>query len=299
MNFILNLMMIQSSSAAIIGDCVGSFNEFNTGKKIRRINIETLKAEKNSFDHDYGYFTDDTTCALITMNNYQDGKFDIAGIKRDIRRWVNRGAFSSTGECFDIGTSTYNAIMRDKPITDASKGCGNGALMRFYPVAFATYGKSKEEIESVVRELTEITHPIEFVVEYSLLYVRIMHRIIDGASKEQLQNEFGLFFDNADCKPTGYVKDSLTIAWRTFMLFDKKQNGIFYIANLGYDSDTVASIYGSMIGAYSVLHHSGDFDPWLHENIKRPDLINSISDKFMEQVLGINNEQSSESKIAP
>ena len=285
MNTILNLIMIQSSAGAVIGDCVGSFNEFNTDKNIRRIDLDALKTERNSFEHEYGYFTDDTTCSLITMRNFINGKFDVAGIKRDIRRWVNRGAFSSNGECFDIGASTYNAIMRDKPVTDERYGSGNGALMRMYPVAFATYGKSKEEIENVVRELTELTHPVEFVVEYSMLYVRIMHRIMDGVNKEQLQNEFGLFFDNADCNPTGYVKDSLTVAWRTFMTFDKKQNGIFYITNLGYDSDTVASIYGSMIGAYSVWHDSGDFDQWLHANIKKPELINSIMDKFMKDVL--------------
>ncbi|ADQ52850.1 ADP-ribosylglycohydrolase [Aeromonas phage PX29] len=291
-----------TTQAAIIGDCVGSFNEFNFGtkgkKKLRKVTLELLQTKRDVWGHDYGYFTDDTTCALITMNCFKNGEFDIPQIMRQMRAWVEHGSFASNMECFDIGASTFNALY-GKPICDAAKGAGNGALMRMYPVALATFGRDPASVERIVREMTEFTHPVEICVEYSLLYVKIMHRILAGVKKEQLENEFGHFFDQNECLPTGYVKDSLTIAWRTFLMFEHKEYGIYCIANMGLDSDTVASIYGSMIGAYSSISgNSQEFDSWLIDNIKRQDLIDSIVEKFSKNVVNsINNEQTK--KVAP
>lgn len=279
-----------TTQAAIIGDCVGAFNEFNFGtkgkKRLRNVDLELLKTKRDVFNNQYGNFTDDTTCALITMRNFKYGEFDVPAIKRDMKRWIERGAFSSTGECFDVGTGTAYAILKDQPVTDPSKGAGNGALMRMYPVAIATYGRSQEDIERIVKYMTEFTHPVPLCLHYSMLYVRIMHRIFDGVNKRTLSKEFGAYFDEDSCLTTGYVKDSLTIAWRVFLEFEHKEYGIFLIANMGLDSDTIASIYGSMIGAYTTVQNkSQEFTPWLVENIKRQDLVDSIVKEFTHRVV--------------
>ena len=75
----------------------------------------------------------------------RSGSFDPADQMDRYLRWVDEGCLSSTGECFDIGMTIHDSLMRYRNTGDPWAGstdtysAGNGSLMRLaaVPLFFA------------------------------------------------------------------------------------------------------------------------------------------------------------------
>ena len=89
-----------------------------------------------------GQWTDDTAMALALADSlHHDPALDASDLMRRFVDWHERGTYSCTGVCFDIGNATRAALDRFRRTGSALAGspdpdtAGNGALMRLAPVA--------------------------------------------------------------------------------------------------------------------------------------------------------------------
>ncbi len=89
-----------------------------------------------------GEWTDDTAMALALADSLlHDPALDAADLMRRFTDWHERGTYSCTGTCFDIGIATRQALARFRRTGDpvagsaADASSGNGALIRLSPVA--------------------------------------------------------------------------------------------------------------------------------------------------------------------
>ena len=123
-----------------IGDALGAYLEFSE----KRDPEHYLREYKAGGPHrlESGYWTDDTSMALAIADSLQlsRGKFDPHITMRNFYDLYGKGAFSSTGDCFDIGMTCQEALrLYEKDPSNlyvgstAEYSSGNGAIMRMAP----------------------------------------------------------------------------------------------------------------------------------------------------------------------
>ena len=101
-----------------------------------------------------GQWTDDTSMALcLATSLLESGGFDPVDQMGRYLRWFREGYLSSTGECFDIGGTTREALVRFERTGEPYSGptdsmsAGNGSLMRLAPVPMFFAGDAREAID--------------------------------------------------------------------------------------------------------------------------------------------------------
>ncbi|MDP9479301.1 MAG: ADP-ribosylglycohydrolase family protein, partial [Actinomycetota bacterium] len=138
-----------------VGDAVGTTVEF------RRPGTFTPMKDMvggGPFGLKAGEWTDDTSMALCLAESLVEKRgFDPADQLEKYVRWYREGHMSATGECFDIGGATREALERFERTGDPYSGstdpgrAGNGSLMRLAPVplfyAHAPHPAQHEAIE--------------------------------------------------------------------------------------------------------------------------------------------------------
>jgi len=120
------------------GDAVGTTVEFQGRGQFPPI-IDMIGG--GPFQLSPGAWTDDTSLALCLADSLiQQGRFDPVDQMSRYCRWRDQGYRSSTGRCFDIGTTTLRALLQFKQTGEAFSGpadeysAGNGSIMRLAPV---------------------------------------------------------------------------------------------------------------------------------------------------------------------
>jgi ADP-ribosylglycohydrolase len=122
-----------------VGDALGTTVEFQ-----RPGTFEPLDdmVGGGPFHLPVGAWTDDTSMALCLAESLTEtGGFDPHDQMLRYLDWWRFGRWSSTGRCFDIGTTTRNALRRfemtEQPYAGSTDpdSAGNGSLMRLSPVA--------------------------------------------------------------------------------------------------------------------------------------------------------------------
>lgn len=271
---------------SIVGDIVGSFNEFTFpgGRNYRHINSRVLREQVSVFGFKYGAYTDDTSMSLALMEGLMDAD-EVPELMQRFALWRNSGKYSSTDRCFDIGGQTSRSIsLHEKGIyyahnEEVEKAAGNGALMRIHPASIMAYVR-EEDIE----KYAHCTHPNIQSNYYCKQFTSLLHLIFDNASKEEVKKEFlkTVDTDYQHGIQSGYVKTSYETAFDTFFETDSFMEGVFDIANEGDDSDTVAAIYGAIAGAYYGFE---EIPTWYVDNINKPEYTNKVIQDFIFTVL--------------
>jgi len=120
------------------GDALGTTVEFRSPGTFEPL---TDIIGGGPFGLEPGQWTDDTSLALCLAESLVEGDgFDPQDQLRRYVRWYRHGYLSSTGECFDIGHTTREALHRFERTGEpfcgptASHTAGNGSLMRLAPV---------------------------------------------------------------------------------------------------------------------------------------------------------------------
>jgi ADP-ribosylglycohydrolase len=121
-----------------VGDALGTTLEFSPPGTFRP--IDDLIGG-GPFHLKPGQWTDDTSMALCLATSLIERRgFDpIDQLERYVRWWCE-GYLSSTGTCFDIGSTVRSALMRflqtrdPIPAPPISRTAGNGSIMRLAPV---------------------------------------------------------------------------------------------------------------------------------------------------------------------
>ena len=133
-----------------------------------------------------GQWTDDTSMALCLATSLLecDG-FDARDQMERYVRWWREGYLSSTGECFDIGSTTCGALQRfvrtKNPLAGSPDpmAAGNGSLMRLAPVPMFFVRDAAEAIQRSA-DSSKTTHGAAEAVDacryFAGLLVGALHR---------------------------------------------------------------------------------------------------------------------------
>lgn len=252
------------------GDAVGTTLEFQRPGTFEPI---ADMVGGGPFDLAPGQWTDDTSMALCLAESMVDtGAMDLADQLRRYLLWRDQGYLSSTGLCFDIGSTTTSQLNRfartghpvdPDPNPDAA---ANGSLMRLAPIPIASH-HNLEEAAARSGESSTTTHAAARPTDSCRLFGTMTAALIAGQpATEVFDPDFwqwgNLHQDVAaiaagsyrDRKPpaicgTGYCIDALEAAlWAVTGAHDFRA-AVLRAANLGDDADTTAAIAGQLAGA--------------------------------------------------
>ena len=104
-------------------------------------------------------------------------------------RWYEDGYNSVTGECFDIGVTTCEALRSYRATGEPLSGsidprsAGNGSLMRLAPVAIRWWHDRAAAV-AAARLQSRTTHGAAQAVEACALFAELVVEAIAGAAKE-------------------------------------------------------------------------------------------------------------------
>lgn len=221
-----------------------------------------------------GEWTDDTSMALclaetLVKSGQPDGSFDAAQLMRRFVNWWQFGDNSVTGECFDIGVTTRDALTRFQRNGDPFAGsedpmsAGNGSIMRLAPVAMrwhmdpAAAGRAAEA-------QSRTTHAAAECLDACHLMTHMLIALADGAglmaalrdAPTPFGTRIGTLRDGGfarmpreEIRSSGYVLHTLEAAlWAVHGANDPRE-ALLRAVNLGDDADTVGAVAGQFAGA--------------------------------------------------
>ena len=171
-----------------VGDAVGTTLEFSGRDSQPRV---TDMVGGGPFGLNPGEWTDDTAMALALGYSLlaADGLAETDLMDRFLA-WHERGEYSCTGTCFDIGATTKTALGRYKSTGEPVAGstdphsAGNGSLMRLSPVAIRFRGDIARMIEMAERQ-SRTTHAAEEAVDACAAYAEFLAEAISGRPKHE------------------------------------------------------------------------------------------------------------------
>lgn len=210
-------------------------------------------------------------------------------------------------ENFHLGTKALDCGLSDE------RSNGNGSLMRIAPLPFylfLMYGAQamdKEESFEIIHNISKLTHAHPISLIGCDIYCTIMLEIINSSKKEEILQKalpkIGTFVRNhpeyeqaiskydrimhksftslqeKEIKSTGYVVDSLEAALWCFLTTTNYYDCVLKAVNLGYDTDTVACIAGSIAG----LYYDEIPEEWIN-SIRNKKLVDKIIASFSDSL---------------
>lgn len=256
------------------GDALGTTLEFRRPGTFRP--IEDMVGG-GPFGLEPGQWTDDTSMALCLAESLVEcGGFDASDQMRRYVRWHEEGYLSSNGICFDIGNTTFDALMRFRRTGDPFAGsdhpraAGNGSLMRLAPVPMFFAANPREAVDRAA-ESSRTTHETIEAVDACRYFAGILISALQGAEKDTplapghcpaggtweanplTERVAGGSFKHRqppEIRGTGYVVETLEAALWAFHKSTSFREGALMAVNLGDDADTTGAIYGQIAGAY-------------------------------------------------
>ncbi|GJL81812.1 MAG: ADP-ribosylglycohydrolase [marine bacterium B5-7] len=227
-----------------------------------------------------GEWTDDTSMALCLVESLLEKEnFDAKDQMDRYVRWYKQGYLSSTGRCFDIGTTVRNALdkylQNNNPFAGSSDPHtgGNGSLMRLAPIPLAFATVPEQAIE-YAGSMSCTTHAAAEAIDACRYYSGLILGALAGVEKQDLLSTLfhpvkgrwmknslspaiesianGSFHDKQppDIRGSGYVVDALEASLWAFASTDDFKSGALAAVNLGDDADTTGAIFGQLAGAY-------------------------------------------------
>jgi ADP-ribosyl-[dinitrogen reductase] hydrolase len=251
------------------GDAVGTAVEFSPRGSFQPL---TGMTGGGPFSLPPGYWTDDTSMALCLAESLcSKGGFDARDQMNRYASWWQWGYLSSTGECFDIGLTVREALMRfledGEPFAGSTdpRSAGNGSLMRLAPIALF-YHPDSEAVIHYAAESSRTTHAAPEAVECCKLLALLIHNALSGYDKERVLDATNLHLieskvsalasganrtkQRGDVAGTGYAVSSLDAALWCFHTTRTFESAVLEAATLGDDADTTAAIAGQLAGAF-------------------------------------------------
>lgn len=252
-------------------------------------------------------WTDDTSMALCLAESLvEEQGFDPVDQLERYVRWYRQGHLSSTGDCFDIGTTTVGALHRFEQTHEPFCGsenphaAGNGSIMRLAPVPLFFSNQPAEGIEKSGQS-SRTTHGARVCVDACRYLGALIAGALSGAAKDTLlaeryspvpgywdQHPLAAEIDEIaagsfrrknppEIRGTGHVVRSLEAALWAFAKGKDFREGALLVVNLGDDADTTGAVYGQIAGAF--YGASSIPDTWLSKLHAR-DMIQELADRL-------------------
>lgn len=251
-----------------VGDAVGTTLEFTVRDAGPPL---TDMVGGGPFQLPKGAWTDDTSMALcLGYSLVHQGAFDSADQMRRYCKWWRHGYLSSTGDCFDIGSTTSQALARfeatEAPFSGSSdpNQAGNGSIMRLAPISMFFADRPDTAIAQAA-ESSRTTHAASECLDACRLLCAILLAGLRGVSKDQMLGAEPALTEpklisiargtyrgktRSQISGSGYVVDSLEAALWCVANTTTFRAAVLMAANLGDDADTTAAITGQIAGAH-------------------------------------------------
>ena len=252
--------------------------------------------------------------SLCTLEAMSHEDWNLSRIMDNFVQWINNDEFTPSGECFDVGKTTYESIRR------YLKGCdqhecggageydnGNGSLMRINPFVFcATIPNIDYDFfRETIAKGSKLTHAHERAIVGCQIYAYALSFLLTEQSKESLKrgideayndlkdvseiSHYKRIFDPTfaklskdEIKSSGYVVDTLEAALWCVLTTDSYRECVLKAVNLGGDTDTVAAIAGGLAGA--LYGYDAIPKEWL-DTLPKREYIEEICDRAAKMMI--------------
>lgn len=255
-----------------VGDAIGTTIEFSPA----RTKFVYDMVGGGVFRLPVGAWTDDTSMALCLAESLiLQHQFDAVDQMRRYTWWNDRGYFSSTDSCFDIGVTTSQALYRFRRDGNPYAGstdehsAGNGSLMRLAPIPLM-YGYDDALCVQYARDSSRTTHAAPQALDACEVYALLIAGALRGMSLAQLCAEptyapltrhswhsavapvvAGSYRHRQppEIIGDGYVVHSLEASLWAIYHNSTFADAVLAGVNLGQDADTTGAIVGQLAGA--------------------------------------------------
>lgn len=225
-----------------IGDALGApleFTEPNTGNPLKDM------VGGGVHETSPGEWTDDGAMAMAIADTYLTYKRFAPGIiAQNFKQWRNNGTFGTRNYCYDIGTTTAEALSASSNKRPYGGSCslmtdGNGGIMRMAPhILFNHNNKTMAIAESVAGGL--LTHGTGKCIAYS---AALAEELFDGATTGNQD-----LFDKGIKEESGTVMGCYASAWQSVCATSSFEDAVVHAINKGGDADTVGAVTGMIAG---------------------------------------------------
>jgi ADP-ribosyl-[dinitrogen reductase] hydrolase len=299
----------------IIGDALGLPVQFMTKTEIRKNPITDMTGG-GVFDLEPGAWSDDSSLTLCLVESLYKVGYNPPDIARRFVRWYRDGYMTPLGKSFDIGATTTIAMKRliygvapFKAGPTNAESNGNGSLMRILPATIFFAHETDDIMILKICEVSKITHGHPRSLLACCLYSLFVKELLTGSSPQKayeimrmksqimfvdpkLGKQLSHFkriisgeipnLSESEIKSGGYVVESLEAALWSFLTTSSFKDAVLTAVNLGWDTDTVGAITGSMAGVY--YGFSNIPAHWLRKLLDYEKIL-SLTNQFAERVL--------------
>lgn len=294
-----------------IGDALGVPVEFESRIVLRERPVTDMIGF-GTYNVPAGTFSDDsslTFCLAETLTT----SFDINIVAQNFVKWYRENYWTATGEVFDIGIATEEAIIRlengIKPdlaggFEDGSNG--NGSLMRILPLLSYIVDKPINERYQIIKQVSSITHGHIRSVISCFYFLEFAKQIVEGKNKleiyKALQTEVTEFlvslfinpieielfdrllkqnihlFNGEEILSTGYVLHTLEASVWCLMTTDNYKDAVLKAINLGEDTDTTGAVTGGL--AALLYGYENIPEQWIKQLARQSDILDLAKRMF-------------------
>lgn len=245
-----------------VGDALGATTEFMTPGEIReRHGVHRKISGGGWLRLKPGQVTDDTEMSLALGRSIVE------------RRGVDAGAVASAfsewmrGQPVDMGNTVRRGILHFRTtgqtaVPENEYDAGNGACMRFLPVALAYWNASDEELIRASRLQSHVTHNSPLADAGTETLLSMVVAALTGRDKASLlamaqglaERHPAYRFDRRRVEnPSGYIVHTLQAVFQAFFSNDSFEAILVDVVNRGGDADTTGAIAGMLAGAFHGL----------------------------------------------
>ena len=178
-----------------VADALGVPVEFSSREELKQSPVTDMRGY-GAYPVPAGSWSDDTSMALCALDRLRGSRVDYRGIMRNFSKWINEGAFTPGGVCFDRGGICSRAVERFSegipPLEcglDGEYSNGNGSLMRIHPFALRAYftGLKDDEAIELVERGSALTHAHPRSLMGCGIYSFVLWALLDRADKDSVR----------------------------------------------------------------------------------------------------------------
>ena len=259
-----------------------------------------------------GAWSDDTSMLIAGMDSLSENKAqaNYDDIMKRYLSWWHNGAYTSLDVPFGLGGCVAKAMenyLHGVPALDAGASKleenGNGSLMRIFPFAWYCIENdlSEEDTCKYISDASRITHAHEISQMSCFIYTEFLRELMETknplmalehvrsidylqyferdtvlAHKQLLNPSFNKIKDDK-IKASGYVVDTLESAIYSIINSHNYEESTLTAINMGYDTDTVAGVTGSLAG---MLYGKEDIPQRWLDKLRKKDFLEALARKF-------------------
>lgn len=287
-----------------VGDALGVPVEFSSRAERVKSPVTSMLGY-GTWNQPPGTWSDDSSLIFCLAESLCTG-FSLDAIASSFCRWHNEGYWAAHGKAFDIGNTTYAAIMRLQqgvPPLEAGgtseRSNGNGSLMRILPLAYCHKTLNFLELIQRVHQVSCITHAhlrsqiacgiyisiavcllqeVEPIAAY-LQGLQKARAVYSSAEYTSEMPHFARVFSGEiaslpvnSIHSDGYVIDTLEASLWCLLNSSSYAEAVLKAVNLGSDTDTTACVTGGLAGIYYGIENIPA--EWINQIARKEDIIN-------------------------